>query len=94
MAAQLGHAEVGDSAFGEGGLERATGEVRHAPRPGRRAHVHQTLDAVEPEKLDQLVERPRGVPYGQDDLSDGSTRGTSTRLTYVCPLYWKEPEKR
>ena len=34
------------------------------------------------------------MPDGQDDRSEGSTSGTSTRLTNVCPLYWKLPENR
>jgi hypothetical protein len=68
--------------------------MRHPPRAGRRADVDQQLDPVELEQLDENVERPGRVAYGQDDLSDGSTSGTSTRLTYVCPLNWKLPEKR
>jgi hypothetical protein len=67
--------------------------MRHAPGARRGPHVDEQLHAVSPEEVDELLRGARGVPYGQD-LRLGTTNGTRTLFTYVCPLYENEPEKR
>lgn len=86
MTAELRHVLVGDAAFRKRNPEGRFREVRHAARPGRRAHVDEQLDMIEGEQLDELIERSCRVPDRQDDSCEGSTAGTRTRFTYCEPL--------
>src|SRR6266571_2653870 len=72
--------------YGVRACRAMTAELRHAARPGRRAHVDEQLDMIEGEQLDELIERSCRVPDRQDDSCEGSTAGTRTRFTYCEPL--------
>ena len=87
--------QVVDATRGQLDFERRAGKMWHSPRAGRGTHVDEAYDAVQPQQLDELCQRPGRVTDRQDDYyrrCDGSTSGTRTLFVYVCPLYWNVPE--
>jgi hypothetical protein len=59
--------------------------MRHATRGRKGADVDEQLWAMLLQELEEFVERPCGVPDGEDYgvRCDGSTAGTRTRLVRV-----------
>src|SRR5204862_5188715 len=64
--AQLGDPEVADAVRGQALLQRLPREVRAAARAGEAAHVRDAADRVGLADLDQLRERSRRVPDGEE----------------------------
>ena len=47
--------------------ERFAIELRIVPGAGNRANIHYTFDAIRSQQVSEFVERPRGMPDGEDE---------------------------